>query len=137
MSLLSLTWVVIDYCYPLSEELSMIQDDDDDDIIIYKQVLWGNIWKVLTLRDQNFLLLPFTDWIMPRLVENCERTCPAAAYKNIYIRKYFTLFLSRSDHFKECQFLGFTQFNIHFINIKQIFISFYGRHWLSWDNSAL
>ena len=55
----------------------MIQDDDDDDIIIYKQVLWGNIWKVLTLRDQNFLLLPFTDWIMPRLVENCERTCPA------------------------------------------------------------
>ena len=53
----------------------MIQYDDDDDIIIYKQVLWGNIWKVLTLRDQNFLLLPFTDWIMPRLVENCERTC--------------------------------------------------------------
>ena len=37
----------------------MIQYDHDDDIIIYKQVLWGNIWKVLTLRDQNFLLLPF------------------------------------------------------------------------------
>ena len=53
----------------------ILQDDDDDDIIIYKQVSWGNIWKVLTLRDQNFLLLPFTDWIMPRLVENCERTC--------------------------------------------------------------
>ena len=103
----------------------MIQDDDDDDIIIYKQVSWGNIWKVLTLRDQNFLLLPFTDWIMPRLVENCGRTC---RIQNIYIRKYFSVVLSRSDHFKECQFLGFTLFNIHFINIKQIFISFYGRH---------
>ena len=50
--------------------------------------------------------------------------------------KIFQCVLSRSDHFKECQFLGFTQFNIHLINIKQIFISFYGRHWLSWDNSA-
>ena len=67
----------------------MIQDDDDDDIIIYKQVSWGNIWKVLTLRDQNFLLLPFTDWIMPRLVENCERREPTAAYKKHLYQKIF------------------------------------------------
>ena len=68
----------------------MIQDDDDDDIIIYKQVLWGNIWKVLTLRDQNFLLLPFTDWIMPRLV-----------LLLLFSLDHFSreICLSRSDHF--------------------------------------
>ena len=62
-----------------------------------------------------------------RTYRRIQKTFISENISNVY-------FLSRSDHFKECQFLGFSQFNIHFINIKQIFISFYGRHWLSRDN---